>query len=168
MDEGLWMEAAAGLQSDLDSQLRGEAYEVFVAEASRCRFVDRKGSIRVALRCGLVVVGVVADGIDRPPGTMAVRDGAGALLLLPHEAVLQMSGSRPCLRDESDTAPTLAALLRESWSLAAPIRLLLADGRWIGGVIDFVGGDHLDLRTADGPLSIPFLAVEAWRLGQPD
>jgi hypothetical protein len=40
----------------------------------------------------------------------------------------------------------------------------LADGRWMGGVLEFVGGDHVDLGTADGSVSIPFLAVEAWSL----
>jgi hypothetical protein len=164
MDEGLWMEAAASLQSELDAQVREEAYEVFVAEASRCRLTDRTGPIRVALRCGRVMTGVVVVDADRPAGTIAVRVETGALLLLPHEAILHVSGTRPGLRDEGRSPPSLASLLRETWSLGTSTRLLLADGRWMGGVLEFVGGDHVDLGTADGSVSIPFLAVEAWSL----
>jgi hypothetical protein len=164
MDEGLWMEAAASLQSELDAQVREEAYEVFVAEASRCRLTDRTGPIRVALRCGRVMTGVVAADADRTAGTIAIRVESGALLLLPHEAILHVRGTRPGLRDEVRSHPSLASLLRETWSLGTSTRLLLADGRWMGGILEFVGGDHVDLCTADGSVSIPFHAVEAWSL----
>jgi hypothetical protein len=165
MNDRLWLEAEAGLQTDLDAQVREEAYEVFVAEAARSRLVDRVGRARLVLRCGAVVTGELEPMARVPAGVIALRDGARDLLLVPVYAVLLSSGSRPGLRSEQESRPTLTATLREAWSLATPVRVLLADGRWVSGTVGFVGADHLDMCGPDGPVSVPFASVEAWSLG---
>jgi hypothetical protein len=165
MDERLWLEAAASVQSELDAEVRDEAFDVFVAEAGRCRLVDRDGRIRVNLRCGQAIVGVVAPGAW-PDSTLAVRVESGDLMLICEQAVVTMTGTTPRLRIEAGLSTSLGSTLREVWGAGHPVRLLLTDGRLLGGTLLFVGADHVDLRSPDGAVTVPFSAVDAWNLGE--
>jgi hypothetical protein len=163
----IWQEAAAGVQSSVDADLREEAYEIFVAEAARCRLVDRVGRTRVALRCGVSLEGELApeydDAIDAHLMLLGVDGGSR---LIPVDAIVSLTGSRPGLRPEADRIPrSLASWLREAWAADEPIRLLDGSGRWVAGHLDYVGADHVELMHEDGCFVVPVRSVEAWQLG---
>ena len=163
MGDRLWGEADALVQTSIDAELREEAYEVFVAEASRCRMTDRCGDVAATLRCGVTVKGrMLPEWMD---GHLAMRTDAGAELLVPTAAVVVILGGAPSLRREGEIAATIGSALRESWSGGRTIRVLLADGAWRQGEVDFVGADHVTLRIVDMLVTIPMVAVEAWQLG---
>ncbi len=110
--EQLWHEAAAGVQASVDADLRDEAYEVFVAEAARCRLVDRVGAARVTLRCGVTLEGVLApDCDDALDGHLVLRRADAGVLHVPVSAVLQVTGSGPALRAEDGAPAALAGLV---------------------------------------------------------
>jgi len=163
----LWQEAVAGVQSSVDADLRDEAHEVFVAEAARCRLVDRAGPARVLLRCG-----VTLDGELTPAGEDAVhehlvlrRPGAGSWLI-PVPAVLSVRGSRPGLRPEGDRAPrSLTSWLRETWSADEQLCLIDATGTWLVGRLEYVGADHVELVHAGTRTVVPMSSVEMWQRG---
>ncbi|MCX6433626.1 MAG: hypothetical protein NTX29_12885 [Actinobacteria bacterium] len=159
-----WLEAAAGLQVELDAQVRDEAYEVFVAESARVRMVDRVGEVTLLLRCGQAI-----EGELRPPddnsvaGHLTVVEDSGRLLLVPDAAVVTMTGSRPGLRSEGrDPARTLGSWLREAWQGDDLVAGLLCDGSWINGRVAHVGADHVDLVSGGCSTTIAVIAVEAW------
>jgi hypothetical protein len=164
-----WLEAAAGVQAHVDEQLRSEAFEVFQAEAARCRLEDRIGRVRVALRCGSVVTGDLdgSGGALPPVGTLLVRQVDGRAVLISVSAVRELTGSSAGLRREGGRQQTLASVLRECWSAQTSVRVLRHDARWTVGRVVFVGSDHVELRRANEALTIPFSAVEAWDLGEP-
>lgn len=166
MDNGasLWHEAAAAAQSSIDADLRDDAYEVFVAEASRCRLVDRVGHARLLLRCGATIEGdLVPSGEASVNDHVLLRSGEGELLV-PTAVIVAMAGSRPALRSEADReARTLASWLREVWSDDAGVRLLDCTGRWITGRVDLVGADHIELAHDAVLTVVPYSAVEAWQ-----
>jgi hypothetical protein len=162
-DEGLWHELAAGVQSSLDADLRDDAYEVFVAEVSRCRLVDRVGRARVLLRCGATVEGDLApQGDGSVDDHLLVRTGDGDLLV-PTTAIAAMSGSRTALRGEGAPVRTLASWLREAWAADGRVRLLDGTGRWLAGRIDMVGADHVELDLDGVPTVVPCASVDAWQ-----
>ncbi len=165
--DGLWQEAAAAVQSSLDRDLRDEAYEVFVAEAARCRLVDRVGRVRVSLRCGVTVAGVLEPGsVDAIDGHLPVRQTDGGGLHVPVSAILAVTGSRPTLRVEDARSPqSLSSWLRECWSAGQPIRLIDGSGRWVAGRLDYVGADHVEIASSADRTVVPLLCVEAWQRG---
>lgn len=161
--ESLWHEAAAGVQSSIDADLRDDAYEVFVAEASRCRMVDRVGRARLLLRCGATLEG---DLVPLDEGAvddhLLLRTHEGDLLV-PAAAIVSMTGSRPALRDEGAGCRTRASWLREAWSAGELVRVLGCTGRWVAGRVELVGADHVELDL-DGALTVVSLAsVDAWQ-----
>jgi hypothetical protein len=164
-----WLEAAAGVQAHVDEQVRSEAFEVFQAEAARCRLGDRMGRLRVALRCGSVVTGDAGGfgGAPPPAGTLLVRKVDGRALLISVSAVTEVTGSSAGRRREGGLQPSLASMLRECWSAQTSVLVLRHDARWTVGRVAFVGADHVELRLANEALTIPFSAVEAWDLGEP-
>ena len=163
----LWQEAAARVQSWLDADLRAEAYEVFVAEAARCRLIDRVGAARVALRCGVVLEGDLAPDSDDAVAEHLVLRGAGDVTrLVPVSAVVSVRGSRPGLRPEGDgTARSLTSWLREAWSADDPVRLIDSSGTQVVGSIGFVGADHVEIADGEVRLVVPLASVEAWQRG---
>lgn len=165
--DGLWQEAAAGVQSTLDADLRDEAYEVFVAEAARCRLVDRAGPARVVLRCGVTLVGELApDHADAVDEHLLLLGADGGGRLVPVGAIMSLTGSRPGLRPEADQRPrSLASWLREVWASDEPIRCLDGKGRWTAGRLGYVGADHVELVHDDTRTVLPSTAVEAWERG---
>jgi hypothetical protein len=165
--ERLWLEAAAGVQSDVDASLRDEAREVYVAEAARTTLASRSGRAVVTLRSGVVLKGQVVDARVRPVpnGFVAIEVADGRVLLVLVASVVTVSGTTPRLVQEDGSLPLLGSLVREAWSVGESVRLLLADGRWVPGVIAFVGADHVDIASGDARLTIPLGSVEAWDLG---
>ena len=159
-----WLEAAAGLQVELDAQVRDEAYEVYVAESARGRMVDRAGEATLLLRCGQAI-----EGQLRPPeddsvaGHLIVSERSGRLLLVPDTAVVTMTGSRAGLRPEGrDRERTLGSWLREAWQADDVVAALRGDGRWCTGRVRHVGADHVDLVSDGCTTTLAVAAVEAW------
>lgn len=163
----LWHEAAAGVQSSLDADLRDEAYEVYVAEATRCRLVDRVGAARVSLRCGVALEGELdpecEDAIDEH---LALQAEDGSRRHIPVSAIVAVTGSRPGLRPEGARPPrSLTSWLRESWSADEPIRLMDASGRWVVGRLDYVAADHVEIVLGAHRSVVPLACVQAWQRG---
>jgi hypothetical protein len=165
--EQLWHEAAAGVQASVDADLREEAFEVFVAEAARCRLVDRVGTARVTLRSGVTVEGVLVPGCDDAlDGHLALRRADGGVLHVTVPSVLQVTGSGPALRVEDGRLPrSLASWLRECWSAGEVIRLIDGSGRWATGRLAYVGADHVELADGADRAVVPVQCVEAWQCG---
>jgi len=165
--DGLWLEAAAGVQSSVDADLRDEAYEVFVAEAARSRLVDRAGPARVSLRSGVVLDGeLLPDSVDAVDGHLALVGADGRTRLVRVSAVVSLTGSRPSLRPEGDRAPrSFTSWLREIWSADEAIRVLDGSGSWAVGRLGFVGADHVELAHGESRTIIPLTSIEAWQRG---
>lgn len=159
-----WLEAAAGLQVEIDTQVREEAYEVFVAESARGRMVDRVGEVTLLLRCGQAIEGELRpQDDDCVAGHLVVAEDSGRLLLVPDTAVVTMAGSRPGLRPEGqDRERTLGSWLREARQGDDRVAALLCDGRWINGRVAHVGADHVDLVSGGCSTTIAVITVEAW------
>lgn len=165
--DAIWAEAAAGVQADVDADVRAEAFEVYMAEAARMRIHDRRGPARLTLRCGAVLIGDLAgDGPGSIAGMIEMREASGRRLLVGEAAIMTLTGTAAVLHDEAvrRLRPTLSARLRETWQLGGLVRVLLADGRWVAGDIVQVGADHVELAEGGESVVIPFGAVEAWSL----
>ena len=163
--DDVWLEALAGVQADLDAQVRGDAYEVFMAESARCRLADRTGPANVRLRSGHVFDGVIASqGQESIDGYLWLIDANGRALLIAAGAVLAITGTRPGLREESPTqsGTSLGSWLRDAWSLDARLLVLLTDASWAGHRLVHVGADHVDLSSGGNVQSVPWTAVEVW------
>lgn len=160
--ENAWLETVAELQSGMDAQVRAEAREVFEAEAARTRLQERRGRGVMRLRCGVALSGVLTEP-DGPDGTVSLRTADGAVVVVVQSAVVTLVGAPPTLRDETaGSRGSFAAHLRCWWASGESIRLLLTDGRWLAGVVGFVGADHVELNADDEPVVVPFGALEAW------
>lgn len=161
MDDAVWLEALARVRSDEDVETRLEAREVFLAEAARCRLVDRLGRVRVQVRGGHQVEGALTR--DPRVADHLVIEGR-CWSLVPVGAVVVLAGSRPGLRPEPPEGErSVGSVLRDMWVVGASLRALCSDGGTHVGSLAFVGADHVDLRTAAGVLSLPFASVAAWQ-----
>jgi hypothetical protein len=162
--EGVWLEAAAGIQAEIDEELRADAREVFVAEAARTRLSDRGGRVRIATRSGGVLVGRLMAPLG-PEGTLSLLQSDGRVLNVACPAIVLVTGVASGLRDESGPSTmTLGAYLRECWAVDDDLRVLASDGRWFTGTVVFVGADHCDLDCAGEVVTVPFTAMEAWQI----
>jgi hypothetical protein len=163
--QDVWLEAAAAAQAGIDEDLRDEAYELFVAEASRCRLEDRGGRVRVQLRSGHVVEGELSRAAAVSAHLVLVTF-ADRELVLPVHAVLALAGSRPRLRVEPAPKPprvtSITSWLRESWAAGDLLRVLDVRGTWRTGRLVLVGADHVELEEAGTRLVLPLTSVEAW------
>jgi hypothetical protein len=170
MDRGddVWLEALAGVQADVDAQLRGDAYEVFVAESARCRLEDRTGPAHVRLRSGHVIDGEIARrGPESVDAHLVLTEATGRRMLIPATAVLTIRGARPGLREEAggSYATSLGSWLRDAWGLDDRMLALLSDGSWTGDRLVHVGADHVDLSNGSNVTTVPWAAVLAWSRG---
>lgn len=162
--EEIWLEAVSAVAADADADLRAEAAEVFAAEAARIRLVDLHGRVRITLRCGQVVAGLL-DGDEPIGGHLVVcADGSetvGQRWLIPTNAVVHLDGSRIDLRPElSPPAPrSIGSWLRERWLDGDAISVLDRSAVRHTGSITLVGADHVRLASSR---CIPFHAVDAW------
>ncbi len=156
-----------GFVTDFPEQVRDDAFELFTAEAARVRLEDRTGDVRVVLRSGHILIGELSTS-ELVSGHLELLDTRGRHLLVPTAAVSVMHGSSTALRDEapSGASRSLASRLRETWSAGARLRVLLASGEWLGGVIVLVASDHVELATGGDHCVIPFAAGQAWDVGR--
>lgn len=162
MDERLWLEAAARVTADLDLDIRLEAAEVFSAEAARCRLDDREGHAAAWLLGGHTIDGDLRS--DDPVAGHLWMLGLRRSLVRA-SAIVSLTGTRARLRTEEATPErSLGSVLREWWHGAEALRVLTCDGGVTSGVLGFVGADHAEVRTAEGPVVLPFAAVVAWLL----
>lgn len=160
------------MQADVDKDLRAEAYDLFRAESARTRLCDRPGQpgsrLRVVVRSGTAISGIPADDADRVEGMLGLIDDAGRLVLIPTYAVVTASGLAPALRAEQPEPSfgwTIAARLRQAADMGDAVAALLQTGLRVGGGVDRVGADHVDLdRGSAGLLIVPFAAADAWYL----
>lgn len=166
----LWAEAEAIVQADADADLVDEAYEVFLAEAARLRLVDRRGAVRLQLRCGRHVEGSLLDDL-RVGAHLGVSTPSGGVVLVATQAIAVLEGSSQGLRAEcaSDAASdvTLTSWLREAWRQGVLLRVTCGDGLVRVGVLRWVGADHAEFLGADGVHAwvVPYASAEAWALG---
>ena len=161
-----WLEAVAAVRAELDGETRDDAVEVFLAEAARCRLVDRRGPTRVTLRCGTVLSGELVGSDESIAGVLDLRDACGQRVLIPAAAVLRMVGTQAGLRPESG-APrerSLMSVLRECWSAGDRLRALASDGCWIDGTVRSVASDHVVMASGADVVVLPLDAVEAWQV----
>lgn len=170
-----WDEAAASVQSDVDADLRAEAYDLFRAETGRTRLEDRlprPGSrLRVVVRSGTVISGLAAPDDDQVGGMLVVVDDAARIVLVPRYAIVTASGLSAALRVEEAAQAgacagwTISARLRESAQMGDVVAAVLVTGLRVAGEVDRVGADHIDFdRGSAGLLTVPFAAVDAWYL----
>ena len=167
--DDMWLEVAAGVQSDVDADLRAEAFEVFVAEAARTRLADRTGDLCVRVRSGATFRGEAPQAAVAPrvDGHLALITSDQRAMLVAVSAVVTMTGARGGLRDEVGHARSLASVLRDSWSAGDRVRALCSDGRWLSGRLAMVAADHADLHEAHGVTTVAYAGVEAWELPGP-
>lgn len=169
MVDEVWLEAAAAVSADDAAEVRADAAELFAAEAARTRLVDLRGSVRIRVRCGETLQGIVTtdDPVDAhvmltsapSPGTF--DGGRTRCLLVPTDAVLQIDGSSIDLRQEAVTRVprTIGSWLRERWSDGEVVRILDRSGVVQTGAVTFVGADHVRL---DSGRCVAWSAVDAW------
>jgi hypothetical protein len=138
-----------------------DAADVLAAEAARSRLGDRTGPARVWLRCGQVLAGVLG-GAPPVEDALALTTDLG-VVVVPTRAVVCVIGGQPGLRDEADRPGRLSRGLREAWSAAGSVRVLLRDGGWVAGPVTWVGADHAVLGGTE-PVAVPFAAADAWLL----
>lgn len=147
-----------------DTDLRADAFDLFMAEAARVRLVDRCGPARVVLRCGLTVSGELVPPIGQEvSGTLDLLAG-GRRVLVAAGAVVALVGAPAGLRDESGSRRprTLAAWLRDCWSAGTRVSALLPDGTWAEGEVVLVAADHVELARNKERWIVPFVSAEAW------
>lgn len=166
-----WFEAIAGLQAEVDAELREDAYEVFIAEAARGRMVDRVGDARVVVRSGERLDGTLITDPDVRIEDHLVLQANGRELLVPLGAAVTITGSRPGLRPDVEPdrrqaiTPRLTMRLRESWQSGERVRVLTRVGQWVGGVIVHVGADHVDIDDGTSIVTVLLRSADAWALG---
>jgi hypothetical protein len=165
--EDPWLEAAGDLQAEFDADTRDVAYDVFVAEATRCRLPDRTGRATIRLRCGLMLEGVLDPRpAERVIDHLILGEATGRLLLIPAAAIVTMSGTRPALHDESGgEGPSLGSWLREAWQADDRLSALTLLGQWVGGRVARVGADHVDIVQDALVVTVAVAAVDAWSRG---
>jgi hypothetical protein len=159
-DQVRWELLFADLEAMADAAERaafeGEVVERARAERAELLLVDRLrahvgAQLGVRLLGGDRLVARLADvGVD-----WVLLDGAGSLLV-PLAAITGVDGlSRRAALAAGELARRvrLRVLLRRLVRERAAVQLRLADGQVLGGTIDRVGADHLDLalHPADEP-----------------
>lgn len=150
------------MTADLDLDTRLEAVEVFSAEAARCRLGDRDGSAAARLLGGHAIDGDLRS--DDPVAGHLWMLGLRRSLVRA-SAIVSLTGTRARLRtQEAAQERSLGSVLRDWWQGEESLRVLTCDGGVTTGALGFVGADHAELRTAEGPVVLPFAAVVAWLL----
>ena len=164
--DDMWLDATAGVQSEVDSNLRAEAFEIYVAEAARCRLDDRSGDVCVTLRSGALIKGAAlgARAVPRVEGMIVLAEAHRGTVLVAASAVMSMTGATGSMRDEGAPTRSLASVLRDSWGAGDTVRALGADGQWRSGRLAMVAADHVDLEGAGGVTTLAVPGVEVWEL----
>src|SRR4249919_2144156 len=100
-----WHEAAANVQSELDAELRAEAYELFRAETGRTRLSDRTAAknarVTITVRNGQAITGYAAAEEHKVTAMVALVDAPGRVVLVPEWAIVTATGLAPTLSVEN-------------------------------------------------------------------
>lgn len=172
-----WQDALAIVERDLDEEALEEAHEVYLAEAARIRLRDRRGHLRLVLRCGAEVVGDV--GSDDPIAGHLLIVEAGRTHVIAEWAITMVTGSQVRLRIDEETSVdggvrsaltrmkpaerSLTSWLREVWIEGRRVEAMTASGSLRAGSVTFVGADHVELSGSDSePVVLPLAAVDVW------
>ena len=161
-----WQDALAIVEREFDDGVLEEAHEVYLAEAARIRLRDRRGHLRLVLRCGADLAGDI--GRDDPIADHLVIVGAGRTHVIAERAITMVTGSQVHLRGDEPAASipserSLASWLREVWIEGCRVEVVTASGSRRTGSVTFVGADHVELSGSDSePVVLPFTAVDVW------
>lgn len=159
-----WYAAFAREQGQVDADVRAEAFDVFVAEAGRGRLVDRTGRGRLRLTSGVTLEGRLT-GFAEVADHLALLDDAGRACQIATRALVTMSGTQARLRPEpAPTSRSLPSWLREVWAMGGSLSALDVTGHWHRGRVIAVASDYVDLDGTGSGLTLPYAAVEAWRV----
>jgi hypothetical protein len=154
---------ASRLQSLRDSDVLLEALAISEAEIQRSRLCDRLDAA-VGLTVCVHLSGERLSGYVRAVGTdVLFIESPGVLTAVAVGSIVSIEGLPRALRLEHEQVPrvriTWSSVFRE-WAESALIRFALSDGRCVRAWVESVGGDHLDLRDAEGARqTVPFTAI---------
>lgn len=159
MPDRRWLDLTSTLRAQDADELRGEAVEVLLAEAARCRLADRVGPAVVRLVGGSVLRGrLVSSDVD---GYLRVDDGTDHDLLVRIGAISRIDGSQAALRrEEGAPSVTIGSRLRATQGADAHVRATLADGAVVAGRVSVVGADHVEIAH-DGTSTVLVVATVA-------
>jgi hypothetical protein len=154
---------ASRLQSLRDSEVLLEALAISEAESQRSRLRDRLEAA-VGLTICVHLPGERLSGLVQAVGAeVLVIESPDALTAVAVGSIVSIEGLPRALRLEHEQVPrvrvTWSSVLR-GWAESALIRFSLSDGRCVRAWVESVGGDHLDLRDAEGARqTVPFTAI---------
>jgi hypothetical protein len=88
---------------------------------------------------------------------VVVIESPGELTAVAVASIVSIEGLPRALRIEHEQVPRLrvtwSSVFRE-WAELALVRFSLSDGRCVRAWVDSVGGEHLDLRDAEGAVQV--------------
>ena len=154
---------ASRLQSLSDSDLVLEALAISEAEMQRSRLHDRLAAA-VGLTVCVHLPGERLSGSVQAVGAeVVVIESPAEITAVAAGSIVSIEGLPRALRLEHEQVPrvrvTWSSVLR-GWAESALIRFSLSDGRCVRAWVESVGGDHLDLRDAEGARqTVPFTAI---------
>lgn len=143
---------ASRLQLMSDDDVKCEAQAIAEAESQRAHLTDRlEAALGSMIR--VTMLGEALSGTLVEFGSeILVLDSERCRTAVALASVTGIEGLPRALRNEARVRAiplTWSAVLRE-WSESGPVRFTLVDGSRMRAVIEWVGGDHLDIRYDDG------------------
>ena len=154
---------ASRLQSLSDSDVVLEALAISEAEMQRSRLHDRLAAA-VGLTVCLHLPGERLSGSVQAVGAeVVVIESPGEITAVAVGSIVSIEGLPRALRLEHEQVPRVRVTwssVSRGWAESALIRFSLSDGRCVRAWVESVGGDHLDLRDAEGARqTVPFTAI---------
>jgi hypothetical protein len=155
--ELLFADQDAQLEQARHAELEAEVADRARRELGRLRLVDRLRPVRGALVTFDCPGGVLVEGLlrDVGPDWALVEEPGRRAVVVALEHVLGVVGAGRA----SEVVPDGAEVVAQRWDLRhvlrglvrdrAPVQLVLRDGRLLGGTLDRVGQDHVDLAEHD-------------------
>jgi hypothetical protein len=148
---------ASRLQSLRDTDVLLDALAISDAELQRSRLHDRLDSA-AGLEICLHLPGERLSGSVLDVGSeVVVIESPGELTAVAVGSIISIEGLPRALRVEHDHVPRLRVTwssVFRAWAEPGLIRFSLSDGRCVRAWVDSVGGDHLDLRDAEGAIQV--------------
>jgi hypothetical protein len=136
-----------------DEELLSDAQSIAEAEQRRTRVLDR-----LEAACGQQIhvrlAGGCVSGTLRELGAgVLLLEGEHDLIAVGSLGIISLRELPPALRREGTPASPLPitwpSILRRHFD-SVPVRMQLADGCQLRGLVESVGADHLDVRELDG------------------
>ena len=154
---------ASRLQSLSDSDLVLEALAISEAEMQRSRLHDRLAAAVGLTLCVHLPGERLSGSVQAVGAEVVVIESPGEITAVAVGSIVSIEGLPRALRLEHEQVPrvrvTWSSVLR-GWAESALIRFSLSDGRCVRAWVESVGGDHLDLRDAEGARqTVPFTAI---------